>query len=108
MSNSAGEAGVAMMMLANDIQELIVARSNPRDRAAIGQAGMGTIVSYDIDHVLSALSWAAASFIVQSGAFPSRHERKRAAKVIERQVMKFYPKVEQVLVEVGRTQEKPN
>ena len=107
MSGSEYEKGLAVVKLGNDIQELIIARSDPRERAATGQGGIDTMISYDIDDVLSALCWAAASFIVQSGQFPTRQERKRAAKLLELNVLRFCPEVEQVLVELGRPKTNP-
>ena len=108
MAEAQFDKGLAVVKLGNDIQELIIARSDPRERAGTGQGGIETLISYDIDDVLSALCWAAASFIVQSGQFPTRQERVRAAKLLERNVLRFCPEVEQVLVELGRPNAKPN
>lgn len=101
INDPAFEIGHAVVKLGNDIQEMIIAQSNPRGRAPTGQGGIGTVVSYDVEEVLSALCWAAANFIVQSGEFPTRHDRKRAAKVMERRLLAFFPQIESLLADFG-------
>lgn len=109
MENAETHEGWDILKLGNDIQELILAANNPGDRFVTGQGGIKTMVSYDIDHVLSALCWATANFIVQSGAFPTRHDRKRAVKLIEGRISSFCPQVERFLDQLGTPKpSKPN
>ena len=99
MSKINHEAGLKFMELAQAIQEAIIEASAPHSRQSTDAGGMITRLSYDVDVVLSALSWAMASFIVQSGNYPTRRDRKRAVEEAARQILSFCPQVETVVAQ---------
>jgi hypothetical protein len=105
MGNPNLDMGFEVVKLGNDIQEFILARSNPTSRAPTGLGGISSVASYDVEQVLSGLCWALANFIVQSGEFPTRQARKAAAKTVEHRLITFYPQVERI---IGNLTPKPN
>lgn len=95
--------GIKVLELADAIQQSIIAQSTPKDRQDAPSGAYGVHIAYDTELVLNALCWSMANFIVQSGDFPGRHDRKRAVAELGKRILTYCPQIERMMEVLGPT-----